>query len=281
ELLVFLVRKELSVKYKNSVLGFVWSMLNPALTLAVYYFVFQEVLKAGIPGFAIFLMSGLIVWNLFSSAVPGATAAIVANAGIVKKVAFPREILALASIGASLVFFGFQAVVLVLAMVAFGFRPAVEYLPLLVPAMVALLLFSAALAVFFSAVNVRFRDVQHLLEVAFMAWFWATPIVYSYQTVARQLRARHVLWLYFANPVTTIVLTFQRAIYAKVTVFTKGPVLTRGGSVSAGGNLPILPTWGQLTYLRGLAVVIAVSAVLFVGALAVFGRLEGSFAEDL
>ncbi len=269
ELLVFLVRKELSVKYKNSALGFFWSMLNPALTLAVYYFVFQIVLKNGIPGFAIYLMCGLLVWNLFSTAISGATTAVVANAGIVKKVAFPREILALASIGAALVFFALQVVVLVLAMAIFHFAPAVNYLPLLVPAMVALLLFSGALAIFLSAVNVYMRDVQHLLEVVLMAWFWATPIVYRYQQIAQPLIRHHLGWLYLANPITPVVLTFQRALYAKVSPVSKGVVV------------PILPTGGQGWYLVILGIVIVVSAALFVGALTVFARLEGNFAEEL
>src|SRR5690348_12821286 len=80
ELLVGMVRKELKVKYKNSILGFVWSMLNPAMYLVVFYIVFQLVLKNGIPNFAIFLLSGLLVWNFFSTALPGATASVVANA---------------------------------------------------------------------------------------------------------------------------------------------------------------------------------------------------------
>src|SRR5207248_4697248 len=103
ELLGGLVRKELKVKYKNSVLGFLWSMLNPALYLVVFYVVFQLILKNGIPQFAIFLLAGLLVWNLFSTALPGATGSVVGNSGLVKKVAFPREVLALSSVGAALV----------------------------------------------------------------------------------------------------------------------------------------------------------------------------------
>src|SRR4051794_7972804 len=109
ELFIGLVKKELKVKYKESFLGFVWSMLNPAITLMVYYVVFQLILKNGIPNFAIYLMSGLLVWNLFSSALPASTGSVVGNSAIVKKVAFPREILALASVGASLVHFFFQS----------------------------------------------------------------------------------------------------------------------------------------------------------------------------
>ncbi|HMC52857.1 MAG TPA: ABC transporter permease, partial [Acidimicrobiales bacterium] len=229
ELLRGLVRKELQVKYKNSVVGVGWSMVNPAMTLAVFYFVFQIVLKNGIPGFAVYLLCGLLVWYLFSTALPSATGEVVGNAAIVKKVAFPREILALASVGASLQFFFYQAIVMVLALVVFRFVPSFSYLPLLLPALLALLMFTAALGVFLAAMNVYFRDIQHLLEVVMTAWFWATPIVYTYRNIADRL-GRHA-WVFRLNPITPIVLTFQRALYNKIS-----PRSTTGS-----GLAPILP----------------------------------------
>src|SRR2546423_7426134 len=129
ELFGGLVRKELKVKYKESVLGFLWSMLNPATTLLVYYVVFQLILKNGIPYFAIYLVSGILVWNLFSTALPAATGSVVGNAAIVKKVAFPREILALASVGAALVHFFLQSLVLTMFLVGFRYGPDYSYLP--------------------------------------------------------------------------------------------------------------------------------------------------------
>lgn len=264
ELLVGLVRKELKVKYKNSILGFVWSMLNPALYLAVFYVVFQLVLKAGIPNFAIFLLSGLLVWNLFSTGLPGATGAIVGNSAIVKKVSFPREILAMASVGASLVHFVLQASVMVMALLLFQYSPSPGYLVLVPVALFALLLMTCALGILLSAVNVYLRDTQHLLELALLAWFWATPIVYQYRLVSDRLGEN--TWLYRLNPITPIVLTFQRAIYAK----------------TEPSGIPILPSGvGPEWYLAQLLVVIGASAVLFLVALHVFGRLEGNFAEEL
>lgn len=273
ELVVGLVRKELKVKYKNSVLGFMWSMLNPAMYLGVYYFVFQIVLGSGIPLFAIYLLCGLLVWNMFSTAVSSATTAVVGNASIVKKVAFPREILALASVGAALVFLFLQGIVLVISLVAFQVAPAVTYLPLVLVALVAVVMLASALGVFLSAVNVYLRDVQHLIELVMVAWFWANPIVYPYQLIAPRLSQHHLLWIYFLNPVTPIVLTFQRALYAKVS-----PISTVHGHTQV---VPILPTYGPEWYLVLLLGVMVVSAALFIGALVVFGRLEGNFAEEL
>jgi len=104
ELFVFLVRKEIKVKYKNSVLGFLWSMLNPALTLAVFYILFTYFLPNGIPYFVIYMFSAMLVWNLFQAGLLTGTTSVVVNAGIVKKVAFPREILVLASVGSAFVY---------------------------------------------------------------------------------------------------------------------------------------------------------------------------------
>lgn len=264
ELLVGLVRKELKVKYKNSILGFLWSMLNPALYLVVFYVVFQLVLEAGIPNFAIFLLSGLLVWNLFSTGLASATSAIVGNAAIVKKVSFPREILVMASVGASLVHFVLQASVMVGALLLFQYAPSPGYLLLVPIALFALLLFTCALGILLSAINVYLRDTQHLLELSLLAWFWATPIVYQYRLVSERLGES--TWLYRLNPITPIVLTFQRAIYAKTD--PKGIAILPSG---------VGPAW----YLVQLAAVIGVSAALFLVALHVFGRLEGNFAEEL
>lgn len=289
ELLVYLVRKELRVKYKDSVLGFVWSMLNPAMMLIVYFLVFSVVLKNGIPHFAIYLMCGLLVWNLLSTAVPSATSAVVANAGIVKKVSFSRELLALASVGAALVFFFLQAIVLVIAMVVVRTTPDLSFLPLLVPALLALLVFTAALAVFLSAVNVYFRDTQHLVEVVLMAWFWGTPIVYAYKLVSTHLSPHHLLWLYFINPITPIVLTFQRALYAQVNYVTTTSQAVvydiHGKAVTVIHHVrtvvPLLPERSPLWFLAALLIVLGVSTVMFLFALRVFGRVEGNFAEEL
>ncbi len=265
ELLVSMVRKELRIKYKNSILGFVWSLLNPALYLVIYYIVFQKILKNQVPLFAIFLLCGLLVWNFFSNALSSATTTIINNAGIVKKVAFPREILALASVGAAFVFFLLQACVLVLALLIFQVVPAVNYLWLIPFSLLALVLFASALSVALSAINVYLRDTQHLLELVLLAWFWATPIVYPFQELGVRLSQKHLLWLYFLNPVTVIVLTFQRALYA----------------ILGDSQVQILPNYSPLWYALQLFIVIVVSIVLFVGALALFGRLEGNFAEEL
>ena len=268
ELLVFLIRKELKVKYKGSVLGLLWSMLNPAVTLMVYYVVFKYFLVNYVPYFALYLFSGLIVWNFFLTALIGSASTIVANAGIVKKVSFPREILALAQVGTSAMFFFFQAIVLVLFLVGFQYAPAWRYLPLAVFGFVDLIIFTAALAIFLSAVNVYLRDIEHLIAVLLNAWFWGVPIIYSFNKVD----SGHHHWLgvfYLADPMTVIILAFQRAIYGQVSY------------VHGGARFTQLANYPYHFYLLMLLWVLVVGIVLLLISMVIFGRIEGNFAEEL
>ena len=270
ELLGGLVRKELKVKYKNSALGFVWSLLNPAMYLAVFYVVFQLVLQNGIELFAVYLLCGLLVWNLFSTSLTSATSSIVANAPLVNKVWFPREILPLASVGANLVHFLLQGCVLVAALLAFTHGPDWGYLWLIPPALLVLLVLAAALAVLLAAVNVYARDAQHLLELGLLAWFWMTPIVYPWYLTANQLTERGLpSTLTLLNPITPVVIAFQRAIFGRV-VSGEGADVVR-----------LLPDESALWYLRNLGIGGAGAVVLLLVALKVFGRLEGDFSEEL
>jgi ABC-2 type transport system permease protein len=272
ELLVGLVRKELKVRYKDSSLGFFWSMLNPAMYLAVFYVVFQVILGSGIPYFAIYLLSGLLAWNLFNASLTAATGSIVNNGALVNKVFFPREILPLSTVGANLVHFFLQGIVLLLALVVFRFGVSLEYLWLIVPAMLVVLLLVSGLAILFSALNVYARDLQHLLELVLLAWFWMTPIVYPWQLPAGKL-AEHGLSsnLTLLNPMIPVVIALQRAIYGTVSYVDK----------DTGDTVHILPDASSLWYFRNLAIVGVVAAGIFVFAVHVFGRLEANFAEEL
>lgn len=264
ELLVRMVRTELKIKYKNSFLGFVWSMLNPALYLVVYYVVFAVILGSDIVRFPIFLLSGLLVWNLFSTGLGGAVASVTGQGGLVKKVSFPRAILPLASVGASLTHFFLQSIVLVSALVIFRQGIGWEYVWLLPIALAVLLVLTSALGIFLAAANVGLRDTQHFLELALLAWFWVTPIVYPYALVSSHDNLFSTL--YNLNPLVSIVLTFQRALY---------------NISSTASGAPIIPDAGPLWFLSRLVIVGVASCVLFVFALSYFGRVEGSFAEEL
>jgi len=266
ELIVFLIRKELKVRYKNIVLGFLWSFLNPALILCVYYVVFKYFLNNHITYFAIYLFAGLLPWNLFNNSLLSSAGVLVAQAGIVKKVSFPREILALAQVGTAMCYFFFQACIMLAFLVGFGVVPAWRYAPVMIFALACDLVLSAALAVFLSAITVYLRDVQHLIEVALVAGFFSAPIVYPFATVGHKLAQHGILWVYFCNPLVTIVLSFQRFIYGTV----------------APRDVPYpLASYPESWYFLVLAIVFVVSLLLFVLAMLVFGRVEGNFAEEL
>lgn len=259
ELLVNLVRKDLKVRYKSSVLGFLWSLLTPAMLLVVYYFVFSVLLGSGIPRFPIYLLSGLLAWNLFNVGLISATGSVVASAGIVNKVWFPREVLPLSAIGAAVVHFFLQGMVMVLTLLAFRHPVEWAYLPLLPFALLALLLFVSALSILMSAINVYLRDMQHLVEIALLPWFFCSPIVYSYDLIAQKLG--RYSGLYLINPVTPVVLVFQRAIYGDYSTIVHQ-----------------FPYWW---YVRNIAIVTVVSTLLLAFSLSVFRRLEGNFTEEL
>ncbi|HAP75810.1 MAG TPA: ABC transporter [Acidimicrobiaceae bacterium] len=265
ELLGGLIRKELKVRYKNSVLGFAWSMAQPAFLLAVYTFVFS-VLGQGFQRFSIWLLCGLIVWTLVSTTLVTAVQAITVNANLVGKVPFPRAVLPLSTFGSAFVHFLLQFATF-MAIVAIARHPIDwAYVWMLPLAVLALSLLLAALALMLSVVNVYARDTQHLLELALIAMFWANPIIYEYQRAATWF-SQHSLptWLPLLNPFTAIVTTFQRAIYGASSV----------------GDRQLLPDVGQWWYLRNIGIIGAVSLGLLALALWYFDRAESNLAEIL
>jgi ABC-2 type transport system permease protein len=273
ELLTSLIFSDIRIKYKNSALGIFWSMLSPALTLGIYDLVFSVITKNGYPDFALYLFSGLIVWNMFQSAVNMATGVIVDRAGLVKKVSFPREILALANVGAAVVYFAIQLGVLCLFLLVLGHSPAWNFIWILPISFVALYLLTASIAIVMSAVTVYMRDMRHLMEVLLQLCFWLSPVVYSYQnTIAQRLHIHGITWIYFLNPITPIIITFQRIFYVKTTVISTQlphPVLH------------ILPSWSMSTFFYANLLLLAFTVVLFMVSLTVFGRLEGNFESEL
>lgn len=265
ELLGGLVRKELKVRYKNSALGFLWSMVQPVFLLVVYAVVF-DILGAGFPDFAIWVLCGLIVWTMVSTTMTTATQAVTGNAYLVSKVTFPRVILPMATMGSALVHFLLQLATLGVVLLVVQHGIAWDQVWLLPLAVVVLVLFCAGLGTLLSVVNVYARDTQHLLDMLLMAFFWATPIVYQYQRAAAWFDGQGLPgWLPLLNPMTSVVIAVQRVVY---------------GVTSIDGT-DLLPAASSWWYARNLAVVGAAGIALFIVALRVFDRAEGNFAEVL
>lgn len=273
ELLVHLTRTDVKVKYKNSALGLLWSMVSPLMQLGIFWLVFGFILRNGYPHFVAFLFAGLICWNFFSGALNTSTGIIVERAGIVKKVAFPREILALSTVGAQIFYFSMQAIAMAVIFVVLGVSPDWGLIWLLVPALAALLVLAAGFSILLSALNVKLRDMRHLIDVAMQLWFYLTPIVYPFERLAPHLG--RLSWLYLSNPMTPIVLTFERVLYPHITV------VSTNSPRHAPAMLSVFPTWSAGTYAELDCLVLAAGVALLVFAVWVFGRLEGNFAEEL
>lgn len=268
ELLVGLVSKDLKIKYQGSLLGFLWSLATPLLLLAVYTFVFQVVLRTGIPQFGFYLLSGLLIWNFIAGSVGPACMAVVGNAGLVKKVRFPLTVLPLTAVGFSGVHFALQLLVLIVVMAATGYAgPFDADLLLLAPALGVAFVFAIAMSFLVAALNVRYRDTQHIVEVALMAGFWVNPIVYSVSLVRDKLGDGLLYDLYFLNPVAGVVTSMQRALY--------------GQNPEIPGGHAVLAADGYTFYLERLGVGLVVSLVLLALAWRVYDRLAADFAEDL
>ncbi|HZP89608.1 MAG TPA: ABC transporter permease [Actinomycetota bacterium] len=271
ETLLNLVRKELKVKYAQSVLGAIWSLLNPIVFLAVFSFV-MRITNNQFSDYPVYLLSGLLAWNLCSVSLTTGARSVIDNANLVKKVAFPREILPLSAIGVALVDFVLQSAVLFLFIPASGHGFHLPELVIYPLAFVTLIVFTTAMTLWLAALNVRYRDIQHLLNIGLLVWFWFTPIVYSGYLVKDVLTRHPVLgvnlWnLFLVNPLTPIVMGFQRALYATV----RPP----------GSPKPVLPDVG-LAWLAGvLALVLVVSLAFLRLTWGTFFRLSGDFAEEL
>lgn len=272
ELVGNLTRKQLKVQYKNSVLGFLWSLLNPLMYLVVFSLVFSIISKTSVPYYGIFFLSGLLAWNLFSTGLGEGTSSVVQNAQLVTKVWFPRESLVIASVLAGLVHFFLQSVVLVAALVVFQRMPDLAYIPLFLLALVVVLLLCTSLAIGLSAINVYLRDTQHLLEVVLLAWFWMSAIAYPYGQIVKQLGASRE-WLCSFNPVIICVVTFQRVLY--------NPAAPTKAQLRDPNYTAVLPPHPAIWYLKHLGLAGLVGLVLLYFSLMIFSRLEDDFAEQI
>jgi len=267
ELLNQLTRREIKARYKDSALGFFWSLARPLAMLVVYYVAIGKFLGAaqtptppgGIPDFAIFIFAGLTAWQLFSDIVIIGTGSIVGNAGLIKKVYVPRELFPLSVVGSALFNFAIQLSVLLAATAALGRFPTGERWLYFVLALAVMIPLSTALALLLSATNVYLRDVQYLVEIMLMIFMWASPIVYSWALVQKAVAGHPWLeQLYLANPMTLIVLGFQKAFWV------------------AGDGQPFPEHLG-----RDLVLAFGVSIFLLWFSQRVFARLQSNFAQEL
>jgi len=183
DVLFNLVMRDLEVKYKGSVIGIFWSLLNPLVMLVIYTIVFRFIVRIGVRDFPIFFMCGFLPWNFLCASVVSAAPSIINSPNLVRKVYMPRAIIPLSAMVACLVEFVLTVVLLMVALPFFGYGLGAS--SLMLPVVILLqAVMVGGLCLFFSASCVHFRDVKHLLEILLIVWFWLTPIVYPLDRVA-------------------------------------------------------------------------------------------------
>lgn len=209
-MIVSLVRKDLRGRYKGSVLGFLWTFVNPLLQLIVYSIVFSIIVKMGIDNFSMFLFVALEPWIFFSSCITSGSTVILQQQDLVKKIFFPREVLPVAYVTSSFINMLFSFIVIFVAIIVtnHGINPAaLLFLPLIM-----LIEYILALGFSFvaSAITVYFRDLEHILNNLSMAWMYLTPILYTQEMVPEQYKP-----LFNLNPMTPIIIAYRDILFYK------------------------------------------------------------------
>jgi homopolymeric O-antigen transport system permease protein len=239
ELLGTLVRRELRARFKGSALGLFWSLLYPLAMIGVYTLVFSVLWRVtgNIPHYPLFVLAGLAVWGFFQAGIQLGTTSLVANGELIKKVWFPRELVPAASVLAQTVTIGVMLAILIpLCLIV---EPAnARTVALVVPIVAGLICLVLGLAWLFSFANVFYRDVEHLLAVVFLPWFFLTPVLYGLD----QFSAAHshrwlILLMRYGNPVTPYVESVRAVVLQHVVpgaplllyVFLVGPLLALVG----------------------------------------------------
>ncbi|TXR58055.1 ABC transporter permease [Quadrisphaera setariae] len=262
-LLKLLVRKELRVRYRGSVLGLAWSYVKPGVQYVVYFLalgIFLN-LRGSIEDYPVYLFSGLVVVNFFTEAFGNATRAVVWNAPLVKKIFLPRELFPVASVWVAGVHFVPQLVVLLVGAVISGWRPEVGPLVGAVLATLIIAALATGLGLLFGSLNVVFRDMENFVDLFNMVVVWLSPVLYQFSQVSRAV-PEWVATLYQLNPITVAVELYHYAFWWPGTENTPTSALPPDLLVNS-------------------LVAVVVAAVVLVAGQLVFRRVEGRFAIDL
>ncbi|MBP3266106.1 MAG: ABC transporter permease [Clostridiales bacterium] len=242
-----LVKRDLRGKYKGSVLGFMWTFVNPLLQLLVYNMVFSIIMRAGVEKFYLYLFVGLIPWLFFSAAITGGSTCIIAQKDLIKKIRFPREIIPISFVTSQFVNMLLSFIVVIIVSVVSGVKLTVGGILCLPVIMLVEYMMALGIALISSSLTVYFRDLEHILAIVAMAWLYATPICYPETMVPEKY-----LSLYRLNPVTPVVNAYRDVLY-----YGKTPDLT---------TLLLAAGIGLITILLGVLI---------------FGKLQRRFAEEL
>lgn len=276
ELLRQFVAKELRIRYKNSALGFLWSLLTPALMTVVFTALFGYAFRLDIDDYAAFFLSGYLLWQFFQTSSQSSITAIVGNGPLIKKVYFPREVLPLSMVLAQLTHFLLALLVLSPVLVAFRGWGVLLHLPVALVVVAMMTVFTSGMAMIWAGANVPFRDLQELIVVIFLVWFYATPVLYPIALLEASDRpvVRAMARVVEVNPMSWFVELFRTSMFGEVTA-----VAGSGGSgltdVAFETTPPTLPD-PEL-----FAVATVFSLLVFAVGYVFFNRLALTFAKEV
>lgn len=246
-MIISLVRRDLKGRYKGSVLGFLWTFVNPLLQLLVYTFVFSTIMRMGVEDYYMFLFVTLIPWIFFNTSIVGSSTCIRAQQDMVKKIYFPREVLPLSFVTSQFINMLLSFVVVFIVILVDGREinlAAVLYLPLI---MLVEYFLALGIAMISSSVTVYFRDLEYILGIIMMAWQFLSPVMYGMDMVPEEVHP-----IFLANPMTPVIVAYRDILYY--------------------GNIPEIST---------LVHAIVASLILLVIGFLVFGKLKKHFAEEM
>lgn len=246
ELLKTSISKDVRGKYKNSVLGIIWSFLNPLLQIAVYAIVFPLIMKSSLPNYTVFLCCGLIPWNFFSTAISRTSFTMIENGNIIKKVFFPREILPLSVVTSEAINFVISTIIILAFVLGYGMGISkfIIFYPLVLLIQYFLLI---GISFIVSSVTVYFRDLQHFISIILQLLFYATPIVYAPDSIPANFQ-----WILQYNPMTYIINGYRDIFY-----------------------------YQQMPDFVSLLMVLVGSIILCVIGYLIFNKLQRRFAEEI
>lgn len=262
-LLSLIVRKEVHVRYRGSILGILWSYIKPAVQFIVFYIALGKFLglNKGVENYAVYLFSGIILMNFFNESFGNAARSIVGNANLIKKIYLPRQLFPVSSLWVGGVHFVPQVTVLIVACLATGWRPGLTQLGAVLLGIVIVAIFSLGLGILFATANVFFRDAENFVDLIGMVATWASPVLYTW-TMVHDATPR-LLHLYFINPLTVAVELFHYGFWA--------PTIDGVGVWEVPDKL--FSVWTPLA--------LGVSLGLLTMGNRVFSRFEGRFAQEL
>lgn len=247
EMIVSLIHRDLRGRYKGSVLGFLWTFINPLLQLVVYTIVFSSIMRMGIDNYSLFLFVALIPWMFFSSSVMGGSLCILQNQNLVTKIYFPREVLPLSIVTSNFINMMY-CFVIVLAVVLI-FSSNINFSAWLFLPIIAIIeyIFVLGIVLIFSGFTVYFRDLEHILGIFTMAWQFLTPVMYPIEMIPDKF-----MWIFNLNPMLPIIISYRDILY-----------------------------YGKIPHIDNLIQSIIFSLFFLLLGFTFFNKLKKNFAEEL